>query len=69
MRHTTETFPTDQIADLLRIAQNIVHLHDIGALITLRNDSKAIENLRSLVFTPDPPPKSGVTIDSSGFFV
>lgn len=72
MRHTTETFPPDQLTDLLRVAQNVVHLYDIGVLagplVTPRN-SEAINNLRSIVFTPDPPPKTGVTIDSSGNFV
>jgi hypothetical protein len=69
MRHTTETFPTADLQRLLDAAHVVVHLHDTGNLRQQPNHCLAIEFLRTLTFTPDPPPKSGVTIDHSGFYV
>ncbi len=69
MRHTVETFPPHKTTALLRAAQRVVELHDNGALSKVPDDSVAIGILRDLVFTPEPPPKSGVTIDHTGNFV
>ena len=69
MRHTVQTFPESKLLALLRAAQRVVELHDSGSLSKVPDDSVAIGILRDLVFTPEPPPKSGVTIDHTGSFV